>query len=309
MKLTFAVLLLLVAGDFAFSKDKSAVEKPFFYCVDADSKSVRLEDTESASAVESCNSVKKSDRYECSKKAAGALCRSKKGAKPLFGELNEIPNNLTCSEFANRFLERRGLGNLKKPGATVTTKEAASYSKSGLPNFQFNLNSDPKTAVYASSAFNKETQTETWTLSVTSSKNVPSFEPNVEMSAAVKNELKERTQEGEYHRWYRFKVVNNVCVLDKVDVEFTPKAPKGEESSPKYRKSERMLTQNECNYAAPAVHGENFHKSFRVRQAVDILDPWICNESVVSFNQPEMATANTNVKRNARGDQKAGQAR
>jgi len=309
VKHTFAVVLLLVAGNFAFSKDKVAAEKPISYCVDAESKSIRLEDAESASAVESCNSVKSSDRQECIKKATRALCRSKNGAKPLFGELNEIPNNLNCAEFANRFLEKRGLGNLKKPSTLVTTKDPVSYSKSGLPTFQFNMSGDSKTAVYASSGFNKEAQEETWTLAVVASKNVPSFEPTAEMTSAVKSELKDRIQDGEYHRWYRFRVVNNVCVLDKVAVEFTPKAPKGEQNSVKYRTSERVLTQSECAYASPQIHGKNFQKSFRVRQGVDILDPWICNESIASFNQPEKASVGANGKRNARGDQTAGQAR
>lgn len=309
MKHTFLVLLLLGAGVFAFSKDKVTAKSPPLFCIDSESKSVQLSDAESASAVESCNSVKSSDRYECAKKAARVLCRSKSGAKPLFGELNEIPNNLNCAEFANRFLEKRGLGNLKKPSALVTTKEPASYSKSGLPTFQFNMSGDPKTAVYASSGFSKETQEETWTLAVVATKNVPSFEPGAEMTPAVKSELNDRILEGEYHRWYRFRAVNNVCVLDKVDVEFTPKAPKGEQNSVKYRKSERILTQRECAYASPQIHGENFHKSFRVRQGVDILDPWICNESIASFNQPEKASVGANTKRNARGDQTAGRAR
>lgn len=296
MKSVLAILLFLVPGHSVVAKDRQT--KPVLFCKDPEAKYIEIK-SEAVQAIETeCKSIRGENRNDCYTKATSTYCRSGSQGPNLYGDFKEISNTTSCTDLANKFLEKRKLGRLDKPAASVSLLEPVKKSVSGQPAFQFNISSDSnkgvKEAVYASSKVDSS-GAETWTLAVKSFKNVPSFEPPYEYSPDVRRVLADHTEDGDYQRWYRFKVVNNVCVLDKIDIEFMPKNG---------RIATRSINQGECNHAASHVYMANLHKSFVARQTADVLDPWLCNESIVSFNLVEPAAVKphvTNETRSGRG--------
>ncbi len=303
MKVVCSVLLVLGASDFLFAKDSKSTKSTqrYFYCVDAEAKATAVSPEGSAEIVNSCKDIVKEANDACIEKAKNAYCKGMKGNAPLFGSLREVPNKTTCTDFANKILANRGLGSLKKPDASVKTSMALTLLGSGQPNFHFTIVNPGKgpgfasaNAIYASSKVDKKTTEETWTLTVAGADRVPSFEQRKEYGTGG------AAQPGEYKRIYNFKVVNNVCALDSIKMEFTPRAPKGEEDYPKYRKQENESRQNDCEYRAQAFRGEKYYKQFGLTPEGDLLDNWVCNESVTAFNKSEAAEI-SNGARHRRG--------
>lgn len=302
MKLIYAVLLLVVVTDFVSAKsekDVGASTTKSFYCIDAQAKAVKVSLAGFNDIVNLCKGQVKSDQSACLEKAKSSYCKSIKDGVQLYFKLSEVPNTTSCTQFANKFLESRGLGRLDKLGANVNTSTPVTKSATGQPVFQLNYSGATNTAVYATSKIDPQTNSELWTMVVSGNTKIPLFEQNKD-----KGTVPDGFEPGDYKRYYKFAVVNDVCVLTSIETKFLPVPPKGEEGFPKHRMEEKSLDQKECDYSAQAFRGENYKKQFGRTPQRDLLNNWVCNESVTAFNQPEATTAGHNG-RDARGNKDA----
>lgn len=302
MKLIYAVLLFVVVTDFVSAeseKDTGSSAAKSFYCIDAQAKAVKVGLAGFSEIANLCKGQVKSDQSACLEKAKSSYCKSINTGVKLYFKLSEVPNTTSCTQFANKFLENRGLGRLDKLGASVNTSAPITKSATGQPVFQLNYSGATNTAVYATSKIDPQTNLELWTMVVSGNTKIPLFEQNKD-----KGTVPDGFEPGDYKRYYRFAVVNDICVLTSIETKFLPVPPKGEEDYPKYRMEEKTLDQKECDYSAQAFRGERYKRQFGRSPQRDLLNNWVCSESVTAFNQPEAATAGHKA-RNVRGTKDA----